>query len=91
MVVSSIPKRMHQQIQQHKGRFYLTVLQRLERLCTIAQENNIELMKMGSPNVPTIEEFLGKQVNLKTHVKVIEEWREKEKSLRELGFNDLKD
>ena len=36
-----------------------------------------------------IEEFLGKQVNLKTYVKVIEDWREKEKYLKELGFYEL--
>ena len=36
-----------------------------------------------------IEEFLGKQVNLKTYVKTIENWREKEKYLNELGLNEL--
>lgn len=34
-----------------------------------------------------IEEFLGKKVNLRTYVKVIEDWREKERYLTEFGFN----
>ena len=48
------------------------------------------LKKVGTYARSDIEEFLGKQVNLKTYVKVIEEWREKEKYLRELGFYEIK-
>ncbi len=36
-----------------------------------------------------IEELVGKKVNLKTYVKVIESWREKEKFLKELGFDEI--
>ena len=45
--------------------------------------------KVGTYARSDIEEFLGKQVNLKTYVKVIEDWREKEKYLKELGFYEL--
>ncbi len=48
------------------------------------------LKKVGTYARSDIEEFLGKQVNLKTYVKVIENWREKEKYLKELGFYELK-
>ena len=34
-----------------------------------------------------MEEFLGKKVFLETHVKVIENWRDKEKYLIELGLD----
>ena len=47
------------------------------------------LKKVGTYARSDIEEFLGKQVNLKTYVKVIENWREKEKYLKELGFYEL--
>lgn len=47
------------------------------------------LKKVGTLARADIEEFLGKQVNLKTYVKTIENWREKEKYLNELGLNEL--
>ena len=56
----------------------------------IIGRNGQMLKKVGILARNDIEEFLGKQVNLKTYVKVIEEWREKEKYLRELGFYELK-
>ena len=43
---------------------------------------------MSAPSL--IEEYLGKKVNLKTYVKVIDNWRDKEKYLTELGLNELK-
>lgn len=55
----------------------------------IIGKNGQMLKKVGILARSDIEEFLGKQVNLKTYVKVIEDWREKEKYLRELGFNEL--
>ena len=56
----------------------------------IIGKNGQMLKKVGTYARSDIEEFLGKQVNLKTYVKVIESWREKEKYLRELGFYELK-
>ena len=55
----------------------------------IIGKNGQMLKKVGIYARSDIEEFLGKQVNLKTYVKVIEDWREKEKYLRELGFYEL--
>lgn len=57
----------------------------------IIGKNGSMLKKVGTYARSDIEEFLGKKVNLKTYVKVIEQWREKEKYLRELGFYELKD
>ena len=55
----------------------------------IIGKNGQMLKKVGIYARSDIEEFLGKQVNLKTYVKVIEDWREKEKYLKELGFYEL--
>ena len=55
----------------------------------IIGKNGQMLKKVGTYARSDIEEFLGKQVNLKTYVKVIENWREKEKYLKELGFYEL--
>lgn len=55
----------------------------------IIGKNGQMLKKVGMYARCDIEEFLGKQVNLKTYVKVIENWREKEKYLKELGFYEL--
>ena len=55
----------------------------------IIGKNGQLLKKVGTYARSDIEEFLGKKVNLKTYVKVIENWREKEKYLRELGFYEL--
>ncbi|MBR1385965.1 MAG: GTPase Era [Bacilli bacterium] len=56
----------------------------------IIGKNGQMLKKVGTLARSDIEEFLGKQVNLKTYVKVIDDWREKEKYLKELGFYELK-
>ena len=55
----------------------------------IIGKNGQMLKKVGTYARSDIEEFLGKHVNLKTYVKVIEDWREKEKYLKELGFYEL--
>ena len=55
----------------------------------IIGKNGQMLKKVGIYAREDIEEFLGKKVNLNTYVKVIEDWREKEKYLRELGFYEL--
>ena len=36
-----------------------------------------------------IENFLGKKVYLTTYVKVINNWRDREKYLKEFGLNEL--
>lgn len=56
----------------------------------IIGKNGSMLKKVGIYARSDIEEFLGKKVNLKTYVKTIENWREKEKYLNELGLNELK-
>ena len=55
----------------------------------IIGKNGSMLKKVGILSRKDIEELIGKQVNLKTYVKVIESWREKEKFLRELGFDEI--
>ena len=55
----------------------------------IIGKNGSMLKNVGIEARKDIEELLGKQVNLKTYVKVIESWREKEKFLRELGFDEI--
>ncbi len=55
----------------------------------IIGKNGQMLKKVGTYARSDIEEFLGKQVNLKTYVKVIDNWREKEKLLKELGFYEI--
>lgn len=55
----------------------------------IIGKNGSMLKKVGIYARADIEELLGKKVNLKTYVKTIDNWREKEKYLNELGFNEL--
>jgi len=55
----------------------------------IIGKNGSMLKKVGTYARQDIEEFLGKKVNLKTYVKTIDNWREKEKYLNELGLNEL--
>ena len=47
------------------------------------------LKAIGSAARIDIEEYLGKQVYLELYVKTIRNWRDKEKSLKEFGFNDF--
>jgi GTP-binding protein Era len=47
------------------------------------------LKRVGIESRGDIEELLNKHVNLNTYVKVIESWREKEKFLKELGFDEI--
>lgn len=55
----------------------------------IIGKNGSMLKKVGICAREDIEELLGKKVNLKTYVKTVDNWREKEKLLNELGFNEL--
>lgn len=55
----------------------------------IIGKNGSMLKKVGILSRKDMEEFLGKKVNLKTYVKTIDNWREKEKYLNEFGFNEL--
>ena len=56
----------------------------------IIGKNGNMLKRIGILARNDMEEFLGKKVFLETHVKVIENWRDKEKYLIELGI-DSKD
>ena len=47
------------------------------------------LKKIGSLARQDIEEYLGKKVYLETFVKTLNNWREKEKYLKELGLDEL--
>ncbi|MBQ7105042.1 MAG: GTPase Era [Bacilli bacterium] len=47
------------------------------------------LKEIGIQARRDIEEFLGKQVFLETHVKTIEDWRDKEKYLVEFGLKEV--
>ena len=47
------------------------------------------LKEIGIQARRDIEEFLGKQVFLETHVKTIEDWRDKEKYLIEFGLKEM--
>ena len=59
----------------------------------IVDRENLKKIIIGKGGIMArsdIEEYLGKKVNLKTYVKVIDNWRDKEKYLTELGLNELK-
>ena len=47
------------------------------------------LKQVGVEARTDIEEFLGKKVFLQTYVKTIDNWRDREKYLRDFGFNDF--
>lgn len=51
-------------------------------------KNGERLKKIGSLARKDIERMLGKRVYLDLYVKTIKKWREKEKILHELGFNE---
>ena len=46
------------------------------------------MKKIGTMARRDMEDFLGKKVFLELHVKVMEKWRDQEKLLKELGFED---
>ena len=50
---------------------------------------NAMLKEIGIQARQDIEEFLGKQVFLETHVKTIEDWRDKDKYLIEFGLKEI--
>ncbi len=54
----------------------------------IIGKNGQMLKKVGTLARKDMEEFLHKKVYLETHVKTIEHWRDKEKYLAELGFEE---
>ncbi len=51
-------------------------------------KNGERLKQIGSEARKEIESWLGKRVYLDLHVKTIKKWREKEKVLHELGFDE---
>ena len=67
----------------------LVVIDRENIKKMIIGKNGSMLKKVGTYAREDIEKMLGKKVNLKTFVKVIKNWRDKERYLRELGLNDL--
>lgn len=67
----------------------LIIVDRYNLKKIIIGKNGSMLKKVGIYARADIEELLGKKVNLKTYVKTIDNWREKEKYLNELGFNEL--
>ena len=55
----------------------------------IIGKNGQMLKEVGIKARRDIEELLGKKVNLKTYVKTIDSWRDKQKYLREFGLDEL--
>lgn len=55
----------------------------------IIGKNGIMLKSIGMKSRIDMEHILGKQVYLELYVKVLKKWRDKEKYLNELGFNDF--
>ncbi len=55
----------------------------------IIGKNGIMLKSIGMKARIDMEHILGKQVYLELYVKVLKKWRDKEKYLNELGFNDF--
>ena len=54
----------------------------------IIGKNGSMLKEVGKQARVDLEELMGKKVFLETHVKTIENWRDKERYLSELGFNE---
>ena len=54
----------------------------------IIGKNGSMLKKIGTAARYEMEKFMGKKVYLKTYVKVIENWKEEEKYLKEFGFEN---
>ena len=48
-----------------------------------------KIKEIGMRARPEIEELIGKKVYLELYVKTIKKWRDKEKHLQELGFNEF--
>ena len=55
----------------------------------IIGKNGEMIKKIGITARKDIEKLLGKKIYLELYVKTIKKWREKEKYLNELGFNDF--
>ena len=55
----------------------------------IIGKNGQLLKEVGIKARRDIEELVGKKVNLKTYVKTIDSWRDKQKYLREFGLDEL--
>ncbi len=55
----------------------------------IIGKNGEMIKKIGILARKDIEEFIGKKVYLELYVKTIKKWRDKEKYLTELGYNDF--
>lgn len=67
----------------------LIILDRSNLKKIIIGKNGSMLKQIGTKARSDMEEFLGKKVFLETYVKVIENWKDREKYLTELGLNEL--
>lgn len=52
-------------------------------------KNGVKLKEVGMKARQDIEKIIGKQVYLELYVKTMKKWRNKEKKLNELGFNEF--
>lgn len=66
----------------------LIVVDRLSLKKIIIGKNGSMLKKIGTAARYEMEKFMGKKVYLETYVKVIENWKEEEKYLKEFGFEN---
>lgn len=66
----------------------LIVVDRLPLKKIIIGKNGSMLKKIGTSARYEMEKFMGKKVYLETYVKVIENWKEEEKYLKEFGFEN---
>ena len=81
-----------EQIKSKKESYYINIAVIVDRdsLKKIIIGKNGQMIKqVGIDARPEIEELLNKKVYLELYVKVIENWRDREKYLQEFGFNDF--
>ena len=55
----------------------------------IIGKNGSKVKEIGVRARHDIEEYFGKQVYLEIYVRTIEKWRDREKYLKEFGYNDF--
>ena len=66
----------------------LIVVDRLSLKKIIIGKNGSMLKEIGTRARYEMEKFMNKKVYLQTYVKVIENWKEEEKYLKEFGFEN---
>ena len=55
----------------------------------IIGKNGSKVKEIGVRARKDIEDYFGKQVYLEIYVRTIEKWRDREKYLKEFGYNDF--